>query len=123
MKREDALKLFGFTKFESKCLLYMLKHKDAKAREIEKATGMRQPEVSMGLQGLTKKGFVSFEKITDGKKKGRPRHLYHLKISGDKFKEYLINQAEKKKQEIDKALKIVLRNMGCKDERGTPRKN
>ena len=107
MKRDEALKLFGFNKFESKCLMHLLKHGESMAREIERATRLRQPEVSMGLTSLNKKGFVDFKKLK-GKKRGRPKQIYYMKMSNDKFIEYLKKDAEKKKKEIDRALSIVL---------------
>ncbi|RLF38198.1 MAG: ArsR family transcriptional regulator [Thermoplasmata archaeon] len=106
MKRTEALQFFGFGKRGAECLLYMLKHKEAFEADIERGTNLRQPEVSVGMRELEKRGIVQVQKVK-GKGKGRPRNLYKLKIDKDKFLSELEKTAEKKKKEIDKAFNIL----------------
>lgn len=51
----------------------------AKTKDLEKITGLRQPEVSIGIRGLMEPGWVS---ETEEKKigKGRPNKVYRLKV-------------------------------------------
>lgn len=73
----DILKTAGFQKNVARSLVYMLKVREASSRGIELATGLRQPEVSIAMQKLKSRGWVTASEIK-GKGKGRPTHSYSL---------------------------------------------
>ena len=94
-----------------KILNYMLKtKKHVTSRELELKLKLRQPEVSLAMKNLCNRGWVTYEKV---KKvgKGRPIHLYFLKVSKDgiirdlrKEVEEEIKQLKEKMNKIEKML-------------------
>lgn len=87
----------GMPKNLAKTLLYISNVDECKSSEIEEGADLRQPEVSVAMQKLQKRGWV--EKRDKKKKgKGRPVHIYKLNSSMDE----ILNKFEKeKKKEID----------------------
>ena len=75
---EKAIQLFvhlGMPKNLAKTLLYISQVNECKCADVEQGTNMRQPEVSIAMQELRRKGWI---KKQDEKKKGkgRPVHIY-----------------------------------------------
>jgi len=73
-----AIQLFvhlGMPKNLAKTLLYISQFEECKCADVEQGTDMRQPEVSVAMQELRRRGWV---KKQDLKKegKGRPVHIY-----------------------------------------------
>lgn len=92
---------FGFGGKQARILVFLLGAKEAISADIEQATGMRQPEVSVGVHILRKLKYVKAEKIVKPVK-GRPVYNYMLTTSGSDIKK----QVEKKRdEEIQKILK------------------
>ena len=96
----DLLVKNGLKPKIARTLAYLTGKEEVKSIEIERDTGLRQPEVSIAIQFLRKKGWV---KKRDIKKqgKGRPVHAYRLahplsKIIGEieTDRRKLINQYE-----------------------------
>lgn len=59
-------------------ITYLKDVEEASSREIEMATDMRQPEVSIAMRTLREKGWVAEREIKrDGK--GRPQKIYALR--------------------------------------------
>ena len=70
---------------------------ETKSREIENETGLRQPEVSIAMQEIREKGWVTKRDVKK-KGKGRPVHAYSL----DKpFKEIIEEIKEKERHKIE----------------------
>ena len=102
----DALIKAGIPRNAAYCLLEIVKSGKVRSRGLEKATGLRQPEVSIAIRYLRKRGWIS----TDSQKKkgkGRPIHIYKLtkpvaKIAND------INKDQKVQiKDIQKDIAIV----------------
>jgi predicted transcriptional regulator len=77
---ETIIHLFtnlGMPKNLAKTLLYISQVEDCRSQDIERGVELLQPQVSLAIQELKKKGWV---KKHDKKKKGkgRPVHHYHL---------------------------------------------
>ncbi|MCX6670779.1 MAG: ArsR family transcriptional regulator [Euryarchaeota archaeon] len=75
-----AVQLFselGMPKNLAKTLLYISQVDECRSADVEQGADLRQPEVSVAMQELRRRGL---EKIRDEKKKGkgRPVHLYKL---------------------------------------------
>ncbi|MEM2868870.1 MAG: MarR family transcriptional regulator [Thermoplasmata archaeon] len=66
---------------------------EATSSQIERATGLRQPEVSTAINELRERGWVSKRDIKR-ERKGRPVHSYRLAIP---FEE-IIGEVEKKER-------------------------
>jgi predicted transcriptional regulator len=77
-----AIQLFinlGMPKNLAKTLLYVSQFDECKSADVEQGTDMRQPEVSIAMQELRKKGWVK-KKDLKKKGKGRPVHIYKTTI-------------------------------------------
>jgi predicted transcriptional regulator len=77
---EKIIKVFaelGMPKNLAKTLMYISKTEECRSAEIERQTKLRQPEVSVAMQELQKKGWINKRDLKK-KGKGRPVHLYSL---------------------------------------------
>ncbi len=65
-------------------IIYLAGVSEANSREIEIGTGLRQPEVSIGMRTLHENNWVAESEIkSEGK--GRPRKVYRLSVSLDEI--------------------------------------
>jgi predicted transcriptional regulator len=110
---DKAVKLFvklGMPKNFAKTLLYISQFDECKCADIEQGTDMRQPEVSIEMQELRKRGWVKKRDLKN-KGKGRPVHIYEpivglseiLKI----FEQEKLKEAETVKNDISKLESII----------------
>lgn len=75
---DRAVQLFsklGMPKNLAKTLLYISHFNECKCADIEQATDMRQPEVSIAMQELYRRGWVQKRDLKQ-KGKGRPVRIY-----------------------------------------------
>jgi len=94
-----------------KILNYMLKtKKHVTSRELELKLKLRQPEVSLAMKNLCNRGWVAYKKAKKAGK-GRPTHLYFLKVTRDDIIDELkreveeeITQLKKRMEKIEKML-------------------
>jgi len=103
MKVEE-LKELGIDEKQLK-ILFALKNGPKSGPEIEKETGLRQPEVSRALLQLEKCGYVKFEKAEKKFKHGAPRKIWSLTKS---FEEIIKGIVNKKLAELDRKLRIAV---------------
>src|SRR5438132_4763449 len=73
----DLLVRTGMSKNIAKTLVFLSKKDETTSVEIEKATGLRQPEVSIAMQELRRRRWVEKRDIKK-EVKGRPVHSYRL---------------------------------------------
>jgi predicted transcriptional regulator len=74
---EDALQQLGAKRIEATLVASLAKEGSLGTREIVERTGLRQPEVSVGMQMLRVRNWVAAEAVPrEGK--GRPMHRYRL---------------------------------------------
>ena len=103
-KLAELLMQAGLKRNIAKALAYIYDKEEAISAEIESATGLRQPEVSIAMQWLREKGWVTKRDIKK-EGKGRPVHGYRL---AKPFKEIVIElqkNLEKEKKKIDAIIK------------------
>jgi predicted transcriptional regulator len=109
-KLVGALLIAGLPKNVAKSLVYIIKKGEVKSIEIERETRLRQPEVSIAMQYLRKRGWIAKSDIKK-EGKGRPVHSYTLSISTKELISILKKDEEHRIKEIkdnlDK-LKILL---------------
>lgn len=77
-KDDKAVQLFadlGMPKNLAKTLLYVCQVNECRSADIEQAANLRQPEVSIAMQELRKRGWVKKQNLNK-KGKGRPVHIY-----------------------------------------------
>ena len=79
----DTLKQVGFSKNESKFLLYLFNNNGARSREIELGADLRQPEVSVATTSLVDKKLIKITSTKNTIGKGRPLNRYFLTKSHD----------------------------------------
>ena len=96
---EKIIKVFselGMPRNLAKTLMYISLVDECRSAEIEHGANLRQPEVSVAMQLLQKKGWVARRLKKKGK--GRPVHLYKLTSHINK----IVTTFEKEKvKEID----------------------
>jgi len=92
----EALATTGMPKGMARTLAYLSTRDDwATSRDIEEATNLRQPEVSIAVRDLVERGWVERDNLKR-ESKGRPINIYRL--SADLRKVYVsIEDREKVK--------------------------
>ena len=94
----------GMAKNLAKTLVVLAKREETTSVEIEKATGLRQPEVSIAMQELRALGWVEKRDIKK-EGKGRPVHSYHLAVPFGTIVESLTRDAKKRLDAIEDNLR------------------
>ena len=84
-------------------LVYIKDRGEVTSVEIERETGLRQPEVSIAMQWLRRKGWITKRNMKK-EGKGRPIHGYKLSKDFDEILEEIINDLEKKIDEINNTI-------------------
>jgi predicted transcriptional regulator len=96
----------------AKTLLYISQLDECNCADIEQAIDMRQPEVSIAMQELHRRGWVKKRNLKK-KGKGRPVHLYksttQLSEIFKTFEEEKFKEVEKVKNDIT-MLKNIIQN-------------
>lgn len=102
IKVASLLTELGLPKSVSQSLIYLVQsNKECNSLEIESGARLRQPEVSIAMQALREKKWVT-KRDEKKKGKGRPVHFYKLVVTMDK----VISELEvEKKKEIEKIKK------------------
>lgn len=99
----ERLIFTGMSKNLAKTLVFLSKRDETTSVQIEKATGLRQPEVSLAMQELRRRRWVTKRDIKK-EGKGRPVHAYRISKSFSRIVSTI------KKQE-DKKIERMVRNM------------
>jgi len=77
---EKIIKIFtdlGMPRNMAKTLIYISNVDECRSAEIEHQANLRQPEVSVAMQELQKRGWIKKRDLRK-KGKGRPVHIYSL---------------------------------------------
>jgi predicted transcriptional regulator len=112
---DKAVQLFvklGMPKNLAKTLLYISQFDECKCADIEQATDMRQPEVSIAMQELHRRGWVKKRDLKK-KGKGRPVHIYKPTVNLSEimksFEQEKFKEVERIKNDIS-VLKNIIKN-------------
>ncbi len=107
----DKLIKAGIQKNIARTLVFVASRDETRSRDIEDATNLRQPEVSIAMQDLRGRGWVTKRDIKK-EGKGRPVHGYRL----DKPIEEIVEEIEEKEkeriEEIEKNLEEIKEIVG-----------
>ncbi len=79
-KDDKAVKLFselGMPKNLAKTLMYISQVEECRSAEVEQGADLRQPEVSVAMQEMRRRGWAKKRDLKK-KGKGRPVHIYKL---------------------------------------------
>jgi len=83
------MRVMGLKSNEARVLVFLMRGTDVTSRDIERETDLRQPEVSIAITSLMKKGWVKISNLLT-ENKGRPVKVYSLVAPADD----IINQIE-----------------------------
>lgn len=110
---EKAIHLFtelGMPRNLAKTLMYISQVEECRSAEIERGADLRQPEVSVAMQELQKKGWIKRRDIKK-KGKGRPVHIYKLTASLDNilktFEQEKVEQINSVKKDISDLKNLI----------------
>ena len=84
-------------------IVYLKDLDEVATRDIEKGSGLRQPEVSIAMRTLREKGWIA-EREQKGSGKGRPTRLYKLTMP---IEDIIGHYEEKKRSESTRAMQYV----------------
>ena len=101
----EALRTVGVKRNVAIIIVYLKDMDEATSRDIEKGSGLRQPEVSIAMRVLRERGWIA-ERDVKGSGKGRPTRLYRLIMSID---EIIGHYEEEKRSESSRAMQSIQR--------------
>jgi predicted transcriptional regulator len=93
----------GMNRHVAEVLVFFAHAPEGTSIEIERKTGLRQPEVNVALRALIKRGWVTSRK-NPPQGKGRRVNVYHLKKA---FAAIIRAIEEEKKAEMGDRLKLI----------------
>src|SRR3990170_5256160 len=96
----DLLTRTGLPKNVAKALVFLSKREETTSVEIEKATGLRQPEVSIAMQELRRRKWVDKRDIKK-EGKGRPVHSYRLSVPWSEILAQIDREEQSKIERIE----------------------
>ena len=96
----EGLQKLGVNRNVAKLITYLKDVEEGSSRDIEMATGMRQPEVSIAMRTLRSMGWLS-EHDVKSPGKGRPLKIYALRATIDEIiKHYEAEKTQESAQTI-----------------------
>jgi predicted transcriptional regulator len=99
----DGLQNLGVDRSEACLITYFMNVKEGTSKDIEMATGMRQPEVSVAMRALRERGWVT-ERDLKSDRKGRPLKIYALRSTVDMILEYHESQKNQESARTKEAI-------------------
>jgi predicted transcriptional regulator len=100
----DVLISLGLSRPIAKTLSYLQNLKEATSLELERVTGLHQPEVSIAMRDLKERDWIS-EREEKKPGKGRPFKIYSLNTSFKEIIAYFEKQKTKEFNEIQLNIK------------------
>ena len=102
-----ALASTGMPKGIARTLAYLSSRDDwATSKDIEKATRLRQPEVSIAVRDLEDRGWVERDSLKR-ESKGRPINIYRMSVQLDKVYSSIEAQEKVKINRVETNLKQI----------------
>ncbi len=106
----DALMHLGVSRVEATLVACMAAESPVPTKTVVQRTGLRQPEVSVGMRALRERGWVSSEPIPrEGK--GRPMHRYRLDIDASQIYEHYAGEAQRAIAAYQEALEQLAKRL------------
>ncbi len=111
---EKVVRLFtdlGMPRNQSKTLMYISQFDEVRSADVERGADMRQPEVSVAINELSKKGWVKKRVQKKENERGRPVHIYRSAMSLSDiikvFEQEKLNEIETVKNDISELKNIL----------------
>ena len=92
----DIFSELGMPRNFAKTLMFVSQVEECRSSDIERGADLRQPEVSVAMQELTKLGWIS-KRNQKKEGKGRPIYIYRLESSID---DIIVHLEKEKKDQI-----------------------
>jgi predicted transcriptional regulator len=100
----------GMPKNLAKTLMYISQFDECKSADVEKGTNLRQPEVSVAMHELRKRGWAKKQDLKK-KGKGRPVHIYKpttdLSKILESYEQEKLKEIESLKNDISELKNII----------------
>src|SRR5665811_793755 len=93
----------GLTRPVARTLAYLRKVDTATSVDLERGTGLRQPEVSIAMRQLNPFDWIE-ENEEKKPGKGRPNKIYSLKV---RFKDIIVHLEKEQKKAIDDGIASI----------------
>ena len=103
----ELLVSMGLSRKAATTLTFMSQNDETDARQIERHTDLRQPEVSTAIKELVSWGWIE-KRDLKGKGRGRPIHYYKLNIPLDTAIKTIVDG---KKSEIEQITRTMMSDM------------
>ncbi len=103
----------GLSRPVARTLSYLQNGNEVTTIELERGTGLRQPEVSIAMKELEKRGWIS-EREEKKPGKGRPYKVYSLKAGFDGIIDQLEEQQRKAVDEMQMRIKRLKKFKGMR---------
>jgi predicted transcriptional regulator len=81
----------GMSRYVARTLSYLQNENEVTSIELERGTGLRQPEISLAMKELNERGWIN-EREEKKPGKGRPNKIYSLKVGFDEIVDELERQ-------------------------------
>jgi len=108
---QEALHRLGAKRVESTLVAALLAEGPLGTRDLVERTGLRQPEVSVGMRALRDRGWVSAQTVPrEGR--GRPMHRYLLETDLASIRRHYEELGKATIHEVEEALRTVRRQLG-----------
>ena len=111
---EKIVQLFtdlGMPRNQSKTLMYISQFDECRSADVERGADMRQPEVSVAITELSKKGWVKKRVEKKENERGRPVHIYRSAMPLSDiiklFEQEKLNEIETVKSDITELKNIL----------------
>lgn len=108
----EALLRLGAKRVESLLVATLVGHGAAGTQDLVERTGLRQPEVSVGMRTLRERGWVTAEPIRRPGR-GRPMHRYTLVTDVATVRRYYEQLGKATIHDVQEALQVVRRELGA----------
>jgi predicted transcriptional regulator len=104
----DLLMRTGVSRNLARTLVFLAARGETTSLEIEKRTGLRQPEVSVSMKELRRRGWVTKRDVRK-EGKGRPLHAYRLARPFDRIVEEVVEGERQKISRIEDTIRALKR--------------
>ncbi len=112
----ECLVALGAGRVEAHLLACILAESPLPTKDILERTGLRQPEVSVGMRTLRERGWIASEPIPrEGK--GRPMHRYALATSTEEVYGHYARMAQARMAELREAMQELAGRLPVKAAR------
>lgn len=108
---QDCLQQLGAKRVEATLLASLIQHGSMGTQEIVKQTGLRQPEVSVGMRLLRERAWVDAETVPrEGK--GRPMHRYKISSDSKSIRQHYLGKGRSSIESFERAMEVLEKNLG-----------